>query len=195
MHRFHDATSLRTGQYRDGSNLDARIRLHREFTTASVPWHAWVFDRLVALTPDTAAVLEVGAGTGALWTHNYDRLPMAWWVWLTDFSPGMVRELRNALDGAPQVTVTEADARSLPLGDGSFDTVLANHMLYHLSEPAPVLAELARVLRPGGTLLAATNGHQHLRELRELVTSRVSGPAPAWSAPSRPPAPIFPAPK
>ncbi len=173
MHRYRDAAYLRGFQYRDASNLDARIRLHREFTTSSVPWYAWVFDQLLAHTPDVAAVLEVGAGNGALWTTNYGRLPMAWWVWLTDFSPGMVTELGAAVDGAPQIIVAEADAADLPLGGHAFDTVVANHMLYHVPDLPAVLVELARVLRPGGRLLAAANGHRHLAELVALLTSRL----------------------
>lgn len=169
MHPFLDALSLRAQQYRDGSNLDARIRLYRAFTTASVPWQEWVFDQILDHTPEVAAVLEVGAGTGALWAHNYERLPMAWWVWLTDLSPGMVAELRHAVDGAPQITVAEADAATLPLSDDTFDTVVANHMLHRVTEPAAVLAELARVLRPGGTLLAAANSERHLAELYALL--------------------------
>ena len=172
-----------TAQYRNPARLDARIRLHRDFATSSVPWYAWVFDRIVARTPEVAAVLEVGAGTGALWTHNYDRLPPAWWVWLTDVESNMVRGLRHALDGAPQVTVAEADAADLPLGPGSFDTLVANHMLYHLPDPSAALGELARVLRPGGTLLAATNGPSHLTELYALVEARLPEPADDVRAP------------
>ncbi|HEV2088369.1 MAG TPA: class I SAM-dependent methyltransferase [Cryptosporangiaceae bacterium] len=169
MPGYHDAASLRGYHYRDGSHLDARVRLHRDFTTASVPWYRWVFDQLVAHTPDVAAVLEVGAGTGTLWTTNLDRLPMAWWVWLTDLSPGMVAEMCAAVDGVPQLIVAEADAADLPLGEHAFDTVVANHVLHHVSDPCAVLAELARVLRPGGRLLAATNGHRHLTELFSLL--------------------------
>ncbi len=61
-----------------------------------------------------------------------------------------------------------ADAATLPFADASFDIVLAAHMLYHLPRPADGVAEIARVLRRGGTALVATNGAGMLRELFAL---------------------------
>jgi ubiquinone/menaquinone biosynthesis C-methylase UbiE len=61
------------------------------------------------------------------------------------------------------------DVQSLPFGDASFDAVVANHMLYHVPDLPRGLAEIQRVLKPGGTLFAATNGDSHMRELHELV--------------------------
>ncbi|HUI25285.1 MAG TPA: class I SAM-dependent methyltransferase [Candidatus Kryptonia bacterium] len=57
----------------------------------------------------------------------------------------------------------------IPYDDASFDFVIANHMLYHVPDRDRALGEIRRVLRPGGTLYAATNGHAHLRELDELA--------------------------
>jgi ubiquinone/menaquinone biosynthesis C-methylase UbiE len=62
------------------------------------------------------------------------------------------------------------DAQELPFPDESFEGIVANHMLYHLPDRERVLREIHRVLRVGGHLYAATNGHSHLLELRELVT-------------------------
>jgi SAM-dependent methyltransferase len=61
-----------------------------------------------------------------------------------------------------------ADVQGLPFADGSFDVVVANHMLYHAPDPEQAVRDLARVLRPDGRLLAATNGARHLRELGEI---------------------------
>ncbi len=60
--------------------------------------------------------------------------------------------------------------------DGSFDLVIANHMLYHSPSPATAIKEIARVLRPGGTLVAATNGPKHLAELHDIELA-VFGPS------------------
>jgi SAM-dependent methyltransferase len=65
-----------------------------------------------------------------------------------------------------------ADARSLPFGDESFDAVIANHVLFHLPERERALAEIRRVLRPGGTLVGTTVGRGHLQELRDLQADR-----------------------
>ncbi len=61
--------------------------------------------------------------------------------------------------------------RTLPFADGAFDLVVAAWMLYHVPDLERGLAEIARVLRPGGTFVAATNSRFHLHELRELVGS------------------------
>jgi ubiquinone/menaquinone biosynthesis C-methylase UbiE len=60
-----------------------------------------------------------------------------------------------------------ADAAWIPLADGSMDAVIANHMLYHVSDRRRALAEIHRLLRPGGRLYATTNGLGHMAELRE----------------------------
>ena len=62
-----------------------------------------------------------------------------------------------------------ADAQDLPFADESFDVVLASHMLYHVPDRPKGLAEIRRVLVPGGALHAAANGDRHMRQLDELV--------------------------
>jgi hypothetical protein len=63
-----------------------------------------------------------------------------------------------------------ADAAALPFADGAFDAVVAMHMLYHLPDPAKGIAEMARVLKPGGFLAATTNGAGNMRKLYALGT-------------------------
>ena len=55
------------------------------------------------------------------------------------------------------------------------DGVIANHMLYHVPDRARALAEIVRVLRPGGRFYAATNGRYHLYELRSVELARRFG--------------------
>ena len=61
------------------------------------------------------------------------------------------------------------DVQQLPFEDESFDCAVAAWMLYHVPDVERGLAELARVLKPGGRLVAVTNRSDHLRELRELL--------------------------
>jgi SAM-dependent methyltransferase len=61
------------------------------------------------------------------------------------------------------------DVRALPFEDGSFDCALAAWMLFHVDEVDAALAELARVLRPDGRLVATTNGEGSMRELRDAL--------------------------
>jgi SAM-dependent methyltransferase len=155
-------------QYRDATRLDARIELHRRFSTNPRGWHAWVFDQLPG--PAQARVLEVGCGTGALWSQNCDRVPTGWHVVLGDLSAGMVGDARRLLDElAGRCLWLALDAQCLPFAAGSFDLVLANHMLYHVADRRRAIRELRRVLRATGTLVAATNGERHLAGLLELA--------------------------
>lgn len=139
-------------------NLSRRNALHA-WNTHSRPWYSWVRDRL----PKNGTLLEIGAGMGELWRqpdHDLAGLDLV----LTDFSPAMCDELRKV----PGAVVKQCDAHRLPFDDASFDTVVANHMLYHLDDPDAALREFARVLRPGGRAFIALNGEDHLPELFQV---------------------------
>jgi SAM-dependent methyltransferase len=166
-----DKDYLKTRQYRDTSNLNARGSLHARFGTNPYPWFRWLFDQLLTIAPADARIVEVGCGPAGLWDENLDRLPTGWRVTLTDLSEGMVRTAREWLAGAPAAAFTfqTADVEDLPFADGAFDIAIANHMLYHVPDRPKALAELRRVLRPGGALLAATNGQDNMCELDGII--------------------------
>lgn len=155
-----------TVQYRDSTNLDARIRLHRLYSTNTRGWYPWVIDQLVL--SGGMRILELGCGPGALWQGNTGRLPVQTSLFLTDYSIGMVQAAqRNLLD--PRFSFSVVDAQFIPFPDASFDAVMANHMLYHIPDRDQALVEIRRVLKPGGRLYAATNGMRHMAELDDLV--------------------------
>jgi SAM-dependent methyltransferase len=176
MSHISERAYLRNDQYRDSSYFQDRVSIHR-FSTNPQSWHRWVFDHF-DFAPESR-LLELGCGPGLLWRMNGDRLPAGWRIVLSDFSPGMVGETRQHLAGAEPFTFLAADAQALPFPDGSFDGVIANHMLYHVPDRPKAFAEIRRVLRPGGRLFAATNGPGHMRELGELVY-RYNPALPFW---------------
>jgi len=153
-------------QYRSSANLSARITLHRECSTNPYGLQRWIFDRL-ALAPGQR-VLEIACGTGSLWSENRDRIPSSLRLVLSDFSPGMVETTRLNVPGIAAYAACALP--DLPFGDGLFDLVIANHMLYHVSERTRGLREIRRVLHQGGMLFAATNGREHLREIKALMS-------------------------
>jgi malonyl-CoA O-methyltransferase len=73
------------------------------------------------------------------------------------------------------IRCVQADARALPFEDGSFDLVFSNLMLQWLLPPDRALAEMRRVLRPGGLLLASSFGPETLRELRAAWSAADAG--------------------
>lgn len=162
-----DSNYLRSEQYHSSSNLEARIALHRRFSPNALGWQRWVFEQLSLR--DGCRVLELGCGPGTLWLENLERMPAGGEMILSDFSAGMVSKARKNLDGKMTARFEIIDARSIPYPEASFDEVIANHMLYHIPERSQALAEIRRVLRPGGRLFATTGGERHMGELYELV--------------------------
>ena len=155
-------------QYSTSANLDARIQLHERFGIEPQPWSHWLLDQFDL--PPAAQILEVGCGTGKLWQANLDRLPPSWSITLTDQSAGMLAQTRaNLGDQDKRFAFEQMDVQTLAFPDATFDAVVANHMLYHVPDLAKGLMEIARVLKPGGKLFAATNGSAHLIEMHELV--------------------------
>jgi SAM-dependent methyltransferase len=167
-------------QYRTAENLDVRVSLHQRFSTNRYGWHRWVFDQL-DLPASGRAVLEIGCGPGHLWRQNRDRLPSGAAIVLADLSRGMLSEARRYLGLDGPFTYAGADAQRLPFDQARFDLVIANHLLYHVPDREGALAEIRRVLRPGGRLAAATNGTDNLREL-SAIGHRVAPDWPGWSA-------------
>jgi ubiquinone/menaquinone biosynthesis C-methylase UbiE len=156
-------------QYQTDKNLNARIALHRDFSTNTYPWFRWVFDHYNF--PTDAHILELGCGPVDLWRENADRIPAGWNITLTDFSEGMIASARRNLAEVDHMfTFQVVNAHELPFDANGFDVVLANHMLYHVPDISHTLVEIHRVLKPGGRLCAATNGEQHMAELWQLLT-------------------------
>jgi SAM-dependent methyltransferase len=164
-------------QYADSSNLAARADLHARYSTNRCRWPQWAYDRLQLSEGST--VLEVGCGPGWLWRSNLDRLAGRIKIVASDMSPGMVGEARSAL-GDRDFAFAVADAQAMPFAAESFDVVVANHMLYHVTDLDLALREFARVLVAGGRLCAATNGRRHLREINGLIDA-AGVSRPGWA--------------
>jgi ubiquinone/menaquinone biosynthesis C-methylase UbiE len=97
-------------------------------------------------------VLDVGTGAGAF---AFAVAPHVREVVGVDVSPERLAEARQRADAFPNVSFAEGDARDLPFATGSFDVAATLRTLHHLRRPELVVAELARVTRPGGSILIA----------------------------------------
>jgi len=106
---------------------------------------------LERLPEDATALLDVGAGVGAVLEVLRRRFPEATLVGI-DRSEGMIARAGRVHGRAV------ADAQALPLRDHSFDIVTMLFMLFHLADPDAALAASRRVLRPGGVIATATWG-------------------------------------
>jgi ubiquinone/menaquinone biosynthesis C-methylase UbiE len=167
MSKFNDPQYLKSDQYRNASNLDARVVIHQRFSTNPYGWFKWVFDTLLKL-PGNAGILELGCGHGLLWKENTSRIPAGWNITLSDLSPGMLDAAwRNLVVTVRAFQFKEIDAQSIPFEDETFDVVIANHMLYHVPDQKKALMEIKRVLKPDGHLITTTVGEKHLHEITD----------------------------
>jgi SAM-dependent methyltransferase len=145
-------------EYASEAGLVARASVYEGIYGANA-WEV-ALDALREATP--RRVLEVGCGWGEFAERVIGELGVE--LVAVDLSPRMVELARGR-----RVDARVGDVQSLPFADGAFDCAVANWMLYHVPDLDRALAELARVLRPGGRLVAATNGLLHLGELWALV--------------------------
>jgi ubiquinone/menaquinone biosynthesis C-methylase UbiE len=145
-------------EYADECSLTARDSLYADFEGQDVK--DVLLDAVVEHSP--CRVLEVGSGTGEL----ARRLVAAGLLEYRaiDVSPRMVDLTRRR-----GISAEVGDVQALPFGDAEFDCVVAAWMLYHVPDLELGSSEIARVLRPGGRLVAVTNSERHLCELWSLV--------------------------
>jgi SAM-dependent methyltransferase len=100
-------------------------------------------------------ILDVGSGAGQIAKHLLKYADPAARITCCDLSPEMLQRARTRLKSNVPMHVA-ADLTRLPFADESFDCVTCGYVLEHLPEARPGLAELARVLKPGGRMLLLT---------------------------------------
>jgi SAM-dependent methyltransferase len=158
-------------EYASEERLVTRNETYRRFITGAAAEDV-AFDAVVEVAP--ARVVEVGCGTGEFAQRIRDDLGAA--VVASDVSPRMVTLTRER-----GIETVVADVEQLPFDDGSFDCAVANWVLYHARDPRAAASELARVLRPGGRLVAATMGVGHMDELWTALGDRSTDGLSFWS--------------
>ncbi len=172
-----DVDYLRNVQYRDSTELAKRANLH--VTYRSAPVSGFEFFASLVDWPADGHILDVGCGSGALWSDIAAVVPDGTHLTLTDLSQGMVDEAcarATATGRFASVIGRRCDARDLPFDHDAFDAVVSTYALYHVPEPADAVDEIARVVRPDGTVAIMTNGPGHLREI-EAIRIEVFGPS------------------
>jgi SAM-dependent methyltransferase len=124
------------------------------------PWLEERLDRLAGAGP----VLDLGCGRG-YWMEHLARRGIA--------AVGVEHDRTRAVVAARFGPVAAGDGARLPLADASVGLVWCLHVLHHLPDPARVLAEVRRVLRPGGVLVMAESVEDNplLRAGRRLHAS------------------------
>ena len=108
----------------------------------------------------TGRTLELGAGSGVNLPHYTAAVSE---LIVTEPSPEMLGHLRKALADDPpaaaKVRLVQTGAEELPFDDSSFDTVVATFILCTIPDPSRTVAEVVRLLRPGGRYLFLEHVH------------------------------------
>ena len=156
-------------QYRNSTNISARIRLHRLFSSNKQGWFPWIYEQ--CQITDGMKILELGCGNGRLWIENKAKLPADCEIILSDISEGMIRDVRREQSlQDDRFSFAAFDCHAIPYEDASFDLVIANHVLFYCKDVDRVCSEVGRVLKPGGRFVCGTYGVAHMQEVSRLVT-------------------------
>jgi SAM-dependent methyltransferase len=164
---FTDRTSLQTRGYADHGPLAARLSIY-DHQVDQVDLVGLAVDALAGVR---GAVLDAGCGLGQYTARLRAERPDLR-VLPLDLSAGM----------GPEVV---GDVQALPVRTAGVDAALAMHMLYHVPDIAAAVRELRRVVRPGGVLLASTNGLADKQEIGELLSAALTdltGSPESWPA-------------
>ena len=156
---FHlDRARLRASFERASRGYEAAAGLQAQVATE-------LLERLELFRFAPQVVLDLGSGTGRVTGELKRRYPRAYVIAL-DLAPGMLREARRHRRPWRRFERVCGDALRLPLADGSVDLIFSNLMLQWCEPLAVALAEVRRVLRPGGFFALSTLGPDTLHELR-----------------------------
>ncbi|MBW3541981.1 MAG: class I SAM-dependent methyltransferase [Planctomycetes bacterium] len=131
--------------------------------------------RAAAELPAVAAVLDVGTGTAQIPIELCRRREFTGRVVAIDLAAEMLKLAAANIRAAgldERISLQHIDAKRLPLADGSFDVVMSNSIVHHIPEPRGVLAEIFRVVRPGGLVFVRDlERPPDLDTLNRLVTT------------------------
>ena len=122
----------------------------RQHATASGAWE--FYQRFLGTPERRLRILDIGCGAGARTTAHASRTDGAFFC--VDLNRRLMREAAASVECPPRLRFTQADATRLPFDDCTFDVCLCENVLEHFDRPDVALAELGRVLRPGGHLFA-----------------------------------------
>jgi SAM-dependent methyltransferase len=154
--------------YADDRHIRSRMSIYAYAETAADPgWRTSVIP-----WDGTQVVADVGCGNGFDLRQIVPQGRCRHAIGL-DLSAGMLRSLED-LRQPGGLSLVQADAQRLPLPDESVDVAMAMHMLYHVPDVPAAIRELRRITKRGGTVLASTNGPDHLAEIRELMDAAIS---------------------
>lgn len=170
MHHPSDTERLRRYWDKQSGSYDRQMRFfERRVFGDSRSW---------ACAQASGEVLEVAIGTGLNLSHYPESVRLTGIEW----SPAMLElARRRAEELGREAALREGDAHALPFADGSFDTVVCTYSLCAIPDECRAVAEMTRVLRPGGRLVLVDHVASSawplraIQRLLEVVTVPLGG--------------------
>ena len=147
-------------QYDNSNRLNTRISIHQKYSTNKLGFGNWIYNNYDLSS--NICVLELGCGTGEMWKGKIDNLPSNSKLYLTDYSEGMVNKAKELLGKHDNVFYNVVNIENIQYDDLCFDRVIANMMLYHVSNIPKALLEVKRVLKDEGYFYCATYGENRI---------------------------------
>ncbi len=169
---FLDPDLITTSLYGTADRLGRRTgALHRAKTTGADAT-ATITTLAAANTPNPSRVLDVGCGRGTATIALARAFPTAA-VLAVDLSPALLSVVRSRMiaERHRAALLAVADFHRLPLPAQAFDLAVASFCLYHAHDPAAVIAEIARCLRPDGRLIATTKSADSYHDLDAVIAA------------------------
>lgn len=145
--------------YETDANLKVRQDTHDKYTVPKTDFARWALETID--WKGTETILDIGTGMGTYYARLLAMVP--------DVSYYAIDISHKMLKSHPSTSVAMSDVMQLPYPDDKFDVIMANHMLYHVSDVDAALKEIKRVLKPDGKILAATNSIHTMPELQVLM--------------------------
>ena len=121
---------------------------------------------LLGLLDESWAVADLGCGTGAI---SQSLAPFVDRVIAVDESNAMLSAAKKRLHGVENVDIRNGRLEALPVADGEVDVALLFLVLHYVADPARVISEAARVVKPGGRLLALDMMPHDRQDLRQTM--------------------------
>ncbi|HEY1754072.1 MAG TPA: class I SAM-dependent methyltransferase [Bryobacteraceae bacterium] len=168
------STSLET-RVATGAAADRRLYddWHSRYAVdidADAPWHCLVKANLSETDLASKTILEIGCGRGGFscWLARQVFKPRR--IVATDFSPAAIEKGKNAAQGLNLggIEWRVGDIQAIAHPDASFDTVVSCETIEHVPDPRRALAELVRVLKPGGRLFLTSPNYFGLMGLYRI---------------------------
>lgn len=151
--------------YTTDEALRVRQETHARYTVPPMNYINWALG-CVHWRGDEK-VLDIGSGPGDWYNSIHEKYPNTAYYGL-DLHPGMLHK------HAAQKTLNVSDIQNLPYADGTFDIVMANHVLFHVPDMEQAMRECRRVLKPGAIFMATTNSTHNMPELQVLLRRAVT---------------------